>query len=110
MIKAEEIINEKKSKNLTDLEIEYFKANKNPEFKKFTDSINLNDKILMKYTSSLMQCFNEKENCKNCKGLENCKNEIPEVGDLEKNWEATGQKIIKVVGDTTTEISYKRKE
>ena len=36
MIKAEEIINEKKSKNLTDLEIEYFKANKNPEFKKFT--------------------------------------------------------------------------
>ena len=29
MIKAEEIINEKKSKNLTDLEIEYFKANKN---------------------------------------------------------------------------------
>ena len=76
MIKAEEIINEKKSKNLTDLEIEYFKANKNPEFKKFTDSINLNDKILMKYTSSLMQCFNEKENCKNCKGLENCKNEV----------------------------------
>ena len=76
MIKAEEIINEKKSKNLTDLKIEYFKANKNPEFKKFTDSINLNDKILMKYTSSLMQCFNEKENCKNCKGLENCKNEV----------------------------------
>ena len=76
MIKAEEIINEKKSKNLTDLEIEYFKVNKNPEFKKFTDSINLNDKILMKYTSSLMQCFNEKENCKNCKGLENCKNEV----------------------------------
>ena len=64
MIKTDEIINEKKSKNLTDLEIEYFKANKNPEFKKFTDSINLNDKILMKYTSSLMQCFNEKENCK----------------------------------------------
>ena len=29
MIKAEEIINEKKNKNLTDLEIEYFKANKN---------------------------------------------------------------------------------
>ena len=28
MIKAEEIINEKKNKNLTDLEIEYFKANK----------------------------------------------------------------------------------
>ena len=73
MIKAEEIINEKKNKNLTDLEIEYFKANKNPEFKKFTDSINLNDKILMKYTSSLMQCFNEKENCKNCKFYKICK-------------------------------------
>lgn len=76
MIKAEEIINEKKNKNLTDLEVEYFKENKNPEFKKFTQSINLNDKILMKYTSSLKQCFNEKENCKNCKGIENCKNEV----------------------------------
>ena len=43
MIKAEEIINEKKNKNLTDLEVEYFKENKNPEFKKFTQSINLND-------------------------------------------------------------------
>ena len=29
MIKAEEIINEKKNKNLTDLEVEYFKENKN---------------------------------------------------------------------------------
>ena len=76
MIKAEEIISEKKNKNLTDLEVEYFKENKNPEFKKFTQSINLNDKILMKYTSSLKQCFNEKENCKNCKGIENCKNEV----------------------------------
>ena len=76
MIKAEEIINEKKNKNLTDLEVEYFKENKNPEFKKFTQTINLNDKILMKYTSSLKQCFDEKENCKNCKGIENCKNEV----------------------------------
>ena len=76
MIKAEDIISEKKNKNLTDLEVEYFKENKNPEFKKFTQSINLNDKILMKYTSSLKQCFNEKENCKNCKGIENCKNEV----------------------------------
>ena len=33
MIKAEEIINEKKNKNLTDLEVEYFKENKNPEIK-----------------------------------------------------------------------------
>ena len=55
MIKAEEIISEKKNKNLTDLEVEYFKENKNPEFKKFTQSINLNDKILMKYTSTLMK-------------------------------------------------------
>lgn len=76
MIKAEEIINEKKNKNLTDLEVEYFKENKNPEFKEFTQTINLNDKILMKYTSSLKQCFDEKENCKNCKGIENCKNEV----------------------------------
>ena len=76
MMKVEKVMDEKLNDNLRDVKLEYFKANKNPEFKKFTDSININDNILMKYTSSLIQCFNEKENCKNCKGLENCKNEV----------------------------------
>lgn len=42
--------------------------------------------------------------------LEKCKNEIPETGDLEKDWQATGRKIIKKTGDTIVETSYKRKE
>ncbi len=76
MMKVEKVMDEKLNDNLRDVKLEYFKTNKNPEFKKFTDSINIKDDILMKYTSSLIQCFNEKENCKNCKGLENCKNEV----------------------------------
>ncbi len=76
MIGTKEIINSKKSNNLTDIEIEYFKENKDPEFKKFTSSIDLKDEYLMKYTSSLKQCFNESENCIKCKGLDHCKNEV----------------------------------
>ena len=30
----------------------------------------------MKYTSSLKQCFEECENCKKCKGLDFCENEV----------------------------------
>lgn len=76
MIKTIDVINDKKDKNLSDIEIEYFKCNKNPDFKKFTNSINLSDKELMKYTSSLMQCFTEMENCKKCKEIENCNNQV----------------------------------
>lgn len=76
MISAKKIINDKNSENLTDIKLEYFKEKKDVEFKKFTDSIDLKDEYLMKYTSSLKQCFNESENCKKCKGLEYCKNEI----------------------------------
>ena len=42
--------------------------------------------------------------------LEKCQNEIPETPDLEKDWQATGRKIIKKTGDTIVETSYKRKE
>jgi hypothetical protein len=41
--------------------------------------------------------------------LEDCQNQVPEGEDLEKDYEATGRRIIKVVGDTTIETSYKRK-
>ena len=75
MIKANEKINIKNN-NLKDLEVEYFKARKDEDFKKFTDKIKLKDDYLMKYTSSLLQCFNECENCKKCKGLSFCENEV----------------------------------
>jgi hypothetical protein len=41
--------------------------------------------------------------------LEECQNQVPTEEDLEKDYEATGRRIIKVVGDTTIETSYKRK-
>jgi hypothetical protein len=41
--------------------------------------------------------------------LEYCEAKIPAEEDLEKDYEATGRKIIKVIGDTTIETSYKRK-
>lgn len=63
--------------NNDDLKIEFFKSKKeNPDYKKFVDNINLNDEYLMKYNSSLKQCFLENNNCINCKGLDDCKNEV----------------------------------
>ena len=77
MIDTKRVVkNSIKNKNITDLEVEYFKENKSENFKKFTSSINLSDKYLMKYTSNLKQSFNEYENCKICKSLSNCKNEV----------------------------------
>ena len=76
MVSTKKIISSKSNENLTDIKLEYFKENKDEKFKEFTDSINLKDEYLMKYTYSLKQCFNERENCKKCKGLDYCKNEI----------------------------------
>ena len=75
MINVKEELN-KELKNKKDLEIEFFKAKKDPNFKSFIDKIDLKDEYLMEYNSSLNQCFKEEENCKNCKCLEECKNEI----------------------------------
>lgn len=64
------------NKNLEDINIEFFKAKKDKNFNTLVSSINLKDEYLAKYTSKLIQCAKEKENCKNCKGLEFCKNEV----------------------------------
>lgn len=64
------------NKNIEDLNVEFFKAKKDPNFNKLVSSINLKDEYLSKYTSKLIQCVEEKENCKNCKGLEFCRNEV----------------------------------
>ena len=41
--------------------------------------------------------------------LENCQNQVPAEEDLEKDYEATGRKIIRKIGDVTVETSYKKK-
>ena len=42
--------------------------------------------------------------------LEECQNQVPGEEDLESDYEITGRKIIKQVGDTTVETTYKVKE
>ena len=42
--------------------------------------------------------------------LENCNTQVPGEEDLESDYEITGRKIIKQVGDTTVETTYKVKE
>ncbi len=58
------------------LENEYRKAMSNKDFERYISSIKLTHEILMKYTSRLETCVLESNNCKDCKGLEYCKNEL----------------------------------
>lgn len=46
------------------------------EFKKFVYQLNVKEDVLMKYTSNLQDAFIELENCKKCKNLDACKNEM----------------------------------
>lgn len=62
--------------NNDELELEFYKASKSDDFKSVVNNLNISEKELMKYTTKLIQCTKEKCNCKNCKGIETCKNEI----------------------------------
>ena len=48
----------------------------NKEFYEFIRTLPIEEEILIKYTSSLEDSFIEFKNCKNCKGLEKCKNNV----------------------------------
>ena len=54
----------------------YQDACSNKDFYEFVKSLPIEENILMKYTSSLEDAMKEYKNCKNCKGLEFCKNEV----------------------------------
>ena len=47
------------------------------EFRNYLNSLNIKDDILMKYTSSLEDAFEECKNCQTCKNLDACKNKVP---------------------------------
>lgn len=55
----------------------YQDACANKDFKDFVNKINAKDEVLMKYTSLLEDSLKEFQNCKNCKGLKECQNELP---------------------------------
>lgn len=58
------------------LKVSYEEALKSEDFKELVNGINLPDDELMKYTSLLEQSTLEYKNCKGCKGLLFCKNNI----------------------------------
>lgn len=62
--------------DLTALTHAYQNACANKEFHNFVLGLNVKDDILMKYTSSLEDAFEEYKNCQKCKGLSSCKNKI----------------------------------
>ena len=76
MINVKDKVNEKTNNNLNDIKIEYFKSKKDEGFKSFTENIDLSDDYLMKYNFELKQACVECENCKKCRGLDYCKNEV----------------------------------
>lgn len=54
----------------------FMDACSNNDFKDFAYSLKTGEDILKKYTSSLMDCYLENKNCKNCTSLEKCKNKV----------------------------------
>lgn len=65
-----------KDKDWNTLKQNYLKSLKNPSFMELVNLLELEDEVLMKYTSSLENAANEYQHCKNCPGLKSCKNEI----------------------------------
>ena len=59
------------------LEAEYLKARKDPNFIKIITKLDLDDKELMKYTSKLMQCANELDNYGHKEDKSYSYNEVP---------------------------------
>ena len=62
--------------NMNDLKKSYDEALKNKNFKDFIEKLKSDDSILMKYTSTLEECSKEYNNCLNCKGLNECCNQL----------------------------------
>lgn len=60
----------------TDLDSDYEDALKDPEFKFIVSKLKTDKKILKNYTSIIEDCAFELKNCKTCKGLLECKNNL----------------------------------
>lgn len=69
----EKLVMDKKSSNIS-LQARFKKNLDNKYFYKICKSLKLPEEVLIKNTSSLLDCAKEFENCSNCKGLVECKN------------------------------------
>ena len=63
------------NKNINkDLLKSYVQATKDPDFVKLINKLKIKEEIAMKHTSKIERSVSELKNCKNCKGLHECKN------------------------------------
>ena len=62
--------------NDLDLKVNFQKAKEDKSFCKLINSLNLKEEILCKYTSMLKDSAEEINNCRHCKGLNDCKNSV----------------------------------
>lgn len=76
------------------LKVSYEEAKKNEDFNELIQSINLSDDELMKHTSKLEDSMQEYKNCKTCRNLLACKNNI------------SGYCYLPVVSDGKLNFSY----
>lgn len=61
---------------LLSLKQNYIKALEDIKFRDYVNGLQIEENILMKYTSTLKDACGEFYNCKNCEGLSECKNKI----------------------------------
>lgn len=72
----EKITNYTKNELERELQKSFALSLKNPEFTKLVNSLKLEEKNIMKYTSRLEDTVKDLENCKGCKSIHKCKNRM----------------------------------
>ena len=88
------------------LDLKFDKAKQNKTFCMIAKSLDLKEEVMKKYTSQIEECAKEYDNCKNCKGLEFCKNDI-EGSMLKASKRGNGVDISYVNCRYKNEDSYK---
>ena len=89
--------------NLISLKQNYIKSLEDIKFRDYIKGLNIEEDILIKYTSSLKDSCGEFYNCKNCKGLNSCKNKI-------KGYLFTPKKDINKISFSYVACKYETKE
>ncbi len=75
MIEVKELAKKTRDSDIK-LKHEYIKALEDKQFKELVNVLQIEEDLLMKYTSRLKEVAFEFSNCKNCSSLENCPNKI----------------------------------
>lgn len=76
MDNMKEIIEKKYYMNFDKLELEFNKSMEEDNFKKIVSSLRISNKELMKHTSKIEDTVMELKNCKKCKNILECKNNV----------------------------------